>query len=704
MKKILFLLIIGLLVTLNTYSQSGDSCNNATQITAGTYSVDGISGESFDLNCTEYDAANGSLLWYSYTASQDYLITVSTDYAINDNLDTRFHVYQGDCENLACAGGDDDSGDGYLSYSSFYADAGSTYYIAWDDRWGDENFEFTVEENDPPPPPPFEFTQVNVNSIGSERGMVDMNGDGLDDLVSVQSTNINLLIQTEEGGFEEVNISTDQANYTPSWSMAAGDFDRNGYNDLLYGGGSGVTFMKANDNGTGYTEISGNEYVFSQRSNFVDINNDGHLDAFVCHDVQPTVYYINDGNGNLQFFQGPDEDGVPSGIGGVELSLAPIGSAQEGGNYGSVWIDFDNDRDIDMFIAKCRGGNVQWKNNELWRNNGDGTFSNIADVTGWYNSYYPDGGHDNSSNLGDPVQTWSSAWGDFDNDGYMDVYVGASATGDGGHKLMQNNGDGTFSDRTNGSGLSEANYGIENDSGDFNNDGFVDILSNGSILLNNGDFTFTIYNQNTPGPGAIGDANNDGFLDVFNGSNLYQNNPNGNNWLKVITIGTTSNINGIGARVEISSPGIGTQIRDVRSGTGFRYMGSLNTYFGLGQDTMIDTITIYWPSGTIDVLNNVNINSTLTVIEGQTLSVSSLELSEINIYPNPADDFITIDTINSLEGAIISIFDINGRRVLNYKQNANSNKVDVSSLSIGEYIIRVVTADGLMASKKLIKK
>ena len=605
MKKILFLLIIGLIVTLNTYSQSGDSCNNATQITAGTYSVDGISGESFDLNCTEYDAANGSLLWYSYTASQDYLITVSTDYAINDNLDTRFHVYQGDCENLACAGGDDDSGDGYLSHGSFYADAGSTYYIAWDDRWGDENFEFTVEENDPPPPPPFEFTQVNVNSIGSERGMVDMNGDGLDDLVSVQSTNINLLIQTEEGGFEEVNISTDQANYTPSWSMAAGDFDRNGYNDLLYGGGSGVTFMKANDNGTGYTEISGNEYVFSQRSNFVDINNDGHLDAFVCHDVQPTVYYINDGNGNLQFFQGPDEDGVPSGIGGVELSLAPIGSAQEGGNYGSVWIDFDNDRDIDMFIAKCRGGNVQWKNNELWRNNGDGTFSNIADVTGWYNSYYPDGGHDNSSNLGDPVQTWSSAWGDFDNDGYMDVYVGASATGDGGHKLMQNNGDGTFSDRTNGSGLSEANYGIENDSGDFNNDGFVDILSNGSILLNNGDFTFTIYNQNTPGPGAIGDANNDGFLDVFNGSNLYQNNPNGNNWLKVITIGTTSNINGIGARVEISSPGIGTQIRDVRSGIGFRYMGSLNTYFGLGQDTMVDTITIYWPSGTIDVLNNV---------------------------------------------------------------------------------------------------
>ena len=73
----------------------------------------------------------------------------------------------------------------------------------------------------------------------------------------------------------------------------------------------------------------------------------------------------------------------------------------------------------------------------------------------------------------------------------MDVYVGASAiTMGGGHKLMQiNNGDGTFTDRTSGSGVENAPFGIENDSGDFNNDGYIDVLSNGSILLNNGDFT-----------------------------------------------------------------------------------------------------------------------------------------------------------------------------------------------------------------------
>ena len=690
-------------VSYDIHSQSGDSCDEAILITAGSYNVNGINGESYGANCTEYDAANGDLQWYSYVPSQDFLVTVSTDYAVNNGLDTRFHVYGGSCESLQCVGGDDDSGDGYLSHGTFYAYTGNTYFIAWDDRWGTEDFEFTLEENDPPPPPPFEFTAINVNSIGSERGLVDMNGDGLDDLVSIQSSNINLLIQSE-GGFDEINISTDQADYTPSWSMAAGDFDRNGYNDLLYGGGSGVTFMKANNDGTSYSEISGNEYVFSQRSNFVDINNDGHLDAFVCHDVQPTVYYINDGNGNLQFFQGPNQDGVPSGIGGVEYELAAYPGPQEGGNYGSVWIDFDNDRDIDLFIAKCRGGDIQWKYNELWRNNGDGTFSNIADITGWYNSFYPDGGHDNSSNLGDPVQTWSSAWGDFDNDGNMDVYVGASAGGDGGHKLMQNNGDGTFTDRTDGAGVENAPYGIENDSGDFNNDGYIDIFSNGSILLNNGDFTFTIYEGGVPGPGAIGDANNDGFLDVFNGSNLYQNNSNGNNWLKVVTIGTTSNINGIGARIEISSASIGTQIRDVRSGTGFRYMGSLNTYFGLGEDTNITTLTIYWPSGTVDTFNNVNVNESLVVTEGQTLGTEISTLDQISVFPNPASEFVVIKSDYNLQDAIISLFDLNGKRVLNFKNSNNNNLVDISMLSAGEYVLRIISSDGSIYSTKILKR
>ncbi len=453
MKKLIFFVAL-CLISYSSYAQDsiGDSCENPIEIGPGTHSVDSINGEHYSANCSEYDAANGNLEWYIYTPSDDYLTTITADLEVNYDLDTRVHVYQGSCDDLVCVAGDDDSGEGYLSVTSFYAYVGQSYYIAWDDRWQNESFEFQLIENDPPPPPPFDFTIASVSTSGSERGLVDMNNDKLDDLVSIQTTSINIHYQLEEGGFNPVSIETSYADNTPSWSMAAGDFDRNGYNDLLYGGGNGVTFMQANSDGTSYTEISGSEYVFSQRSNFVDINNDGHLDAFVCHDVQPTVYYINDGNGVLEFFQGPNDEGISSGIGGVAYDLAPYPGVQEGGNYGSVWIDYDNDRDIDMFIAKCRGGSVQWKNNELWRNNGDGTFSNVADVSGYYQGFYPDGGHSNESNLGDPVQTWSSAWGDFNNDGFMDVYVGASATGDGGHKLMKNNGDGTFTDVTSGSG------------------------------------------------------------------------------------------------------------------------------------------------------------------------------------------------------------------------------------------------------------
>ena len=169
---------------------------------------------------------------------------------------------------------------------------------------------------------PVSFSFSSVSTSGSNRAVVDMNGDFLDDIVSISSTNVNILEQQPDGTFVTRNISTTSANYTPSWSLAAADYNRDGYTDLLYGGGSGVTFMQANADGTAYTEISGPQYVFSQRSNFVDMNNDGHLDAFVCHDVAPSVSYINDGSNNLVF-----------------NNTNGLGSYSSGGNYASIWID-----------------------------------------------------------------------------------------------------------------------------------------------------------------------------------------------------------------------------------------------------------------------------------------------------------------------------------------------------------------------------
>src|SRR5690606_35092485 len=178
------------------------------------------------------------------------------------------------------------------------------------------------------------FTPTPISSNGAERAVIDMNGDFLDDVVSVTATNIQIFHQQPDGSFIENNITTSFADNLPSWSLAAADYDENGITDLLYAGGNGVTFMRANNN-DGYDEDTFPQYVFSQRSNFVDINNDGHLDAVVCHDVAPSVYYINNGDGTFTFHQGD------------------IGDYATGGNYGSVWIDYDNDGDMDAFIAKC---------------------------------------------------------------------------------------------------------------------------------------------------------------------------------------------------------------------------------------------------------------------------------------------------------------------------------------------------------------
>ncbi|WP_339610468.1 FG-GAP-like repeat-containing protein, partial [uncultured Planktosalinus sp.] len=510
------------------------------------------------------------------------------------------------------------------------------------------------------------FQPIGINTTGQYSiCAVDMNGDYLDDIVSVNTTNIQIHFQNSDGSFTEQNFPVTDVENAPSWSLAAGDLTGNGYNDLLYGGGSGVTFMMANNDGTGYTQTSFPEFVFSQRSNFVDINNDGNLDAFVCHDVAPNVYFINDGDGNLSFNQGG------------------IGDFPTGGHYGSLWFDYNNDGLQDMFMAKC-GGSVDRRTNQLFKNNGDGSFSDVAVEAG----------------LNDPIQTWSAA-GDFDNDGFMDLLVGASSFTDGGHKLMRNNGDGTFTDITSGSGFDTfEGTSVEHATYDFNNDGFLDVFGNSNkLFINNGDFTFT--EVSIPFSGAsIADLNNDGFLDAFRATTIYYNQGNENNWIVINTEGIESNKNGIGARVEITSA-LGTQIRDVRSGEGFRYMSTLNTHFGIGTDTAIEELKIKWPSGIIDVIQNPEINTVHHIVEGQYLSTNEMNEITFTIYPVPTKDFLNIDLTHSHDEVDFTIYDISGRNIKQGKLQSNTLRVE--QLSSGVYFLEI-QMNGVVAIKRFVKQ
>ena len=442
--------------------------------------------------------------------------------------------------------------------------------------------------------PPVTFTNQSnllnpVVGFSYSNCAVDMNGDFLDDIVRVSNTALIVDFQQVNGSFQQTIFPYDFQNQ-PSWSICAGDLDNNGFNDLLFGGGSAVSFVLANADGTAYSEAVDPAFIFSQRSTLADIDNDGDLDAFVCHDIDQSHPYRNDGAGNMTLDQTL-----------IETSTLP-------GNYAAIWTDYDNDGDTDLYITKCRGGALPGdpaRTNLLYRNNGDGTFTEVGAEAG----------------LDDNAQSWSTVFEDFDNDGDFDAFI---VNHDFQNRLYRNNGDGTFTDVIAGSGINPNDLGAwENASGDFNNDGYMDIFSEmaNRLYLGNGDLTFT--GQNIPmTPGGTGDFNNDGFPDVILGNQLWINDGNDNNWLKINTIGTQSNRNGIGARVEIYGPW-GIQIREVRSGQSFSPMSSLTLFFGLGQADHVDLVVVKWPSGIVTTLENPGVNTTLNIPEAGCLLPAS---------------------------------------------------------------------------------
>ena len=667
MKKILLLFLL----SITSFVVNGqNTCATALPVTAGITVIDAINGSQAPSPvCISGGTVATAGEWYVYTPVGNHTVTVTTDLNINIGDDPRVHIYKGSCENLICVTGDDDSGilgnPDALCVVTFVALSGNSYYIAFDDKWDSNGITFKLIENEyiRQPLSVVSFTQQPISIQGFYKDcVVDMNGDYLDDIVSVSNGQVHMLLQTTSGTFQSINRTTPTTNFQPSWSIAAGDINKDGFNDLLYGAGQGVAFMLQNSTQTGFNMQSTPEYVFSQRSNFVDINNDGHLDAFVCHDVDPNVRYMNDGNGNFTFFQGG------------------MGDYEPGGNYGSIFVDYDNDGDMDLFIAKCGSGPID----ELHRNNGDGTFTDVSIAAG----------------MAEPSQSWSSAWADFDNDGDMDAMIGASNNFSGGHKLRRNNGDGTFTDITLGSGLDVFTpTNIENVAHDFNNDGWVDLFMGGNtIMINNGNMTFTPNPINTD-VGSIGDLNNDGFLDIQLGDNIYFNNGNDNNWLTVNLEGVTSNRNGIGARVELYGAW-GKQIRDVRSGDGFRHMSTLNTHFGIGEADAITKLVIKWPSGIIDEILNPNINERILVVESSTLGINPSMDSKFSIYPNPTKNILNIQS-DLFEIKSATVYDITGRIVIISK--ANNNSIDVHTLAAGTYILSLTDTEGKSHTQKFIK-
>ncbi len=456
------------------------------------------------------------------------------------------------------------------------------------------------------------YKLANANRSGVAIAVQDLNNDGLDDIVRLgQGRQVNIEWQRSDGGvFDHAAISAGGGQ--SQWSICVADVDNNGYGDILTGGSyDGVKLYRANGDGTQYalSTLPG-PGLFVQGTNLADINNDGWLDFFSCHDDAESRIWANDGQGG---FVAADE----------WIDMATVPASDNSGNYGSVWTDIDNDGDIDLYIAKCRQGvnNPQdpRRINALFINDGAGNFTEQAEA----------------ANLKIGAQSWTADFGDLDNDGDMDCFI---TNHDVPSMVLINDGQGVFTDITATAGVVVQGLPIQGVMRDFDNDGFLDILVAGTrqhLFLNNGDLTFTevtgLFDNNQMESFALGDLNHDGYVDIYGGyaqvyttpsaidDVLWLNDGGANNFLNVRLTGGPSNRSAVGARFGLYGAW-GLQIREVRAGESYGITNSLMQNFGLGQATSADSLIIRWPSGEVDKYTDLPANQFISVIEGACVS------------------------------------------------------------------------------------
>jgi len=519
---------------------------------------------------------------------------------------------------------------------------------------------------------------------GGGVSFADFDNDGWDDLTfaTEEGTEIYFL-KNNDGNFSSITLNG-ISNTFKTKQVIWIDYDNDGDQDFFVTGFEGVNKFYKNDGDMNFTDVSSSigffeTDLFTYGVSFADMDNDGDLDAFISNrdgeaDDQRNYLYRNDEG---TFIDITDSAG---------LSMSSHLS------FCSIIFDYNKDGFQDIYISNDKPDNL----NILYKNNGDGTFDDVSEYSGagiginamtttigdynndgWFDIYItntPEGnellrnnGDGTFTNVAEATATtfnsvgWGAVFLDADLDGLLDLYVSSDFDG------------------SVGSFLSSAFYHQQN------NETF--------IIPENIGFQEDTRKSYT---NAIGDIDNDGKPDIIVGNDIDPNflwsnkTVNENNWLKVKLEGVISNRDGIGNTIEINIGGQ-SQYRYTLAGEGYLSQNSFYEFFGLANATEVDYVKVTWTAtGESEIINNIAANQAITIKEGSGVlsSVNNLKDTTFSIYPNPSANGIFKISVANQEIVSLQVFDISGRLITKKIDLKNNDQINLSQYQKGVYIGR----------------
>jgi hypothetical protein len=503
-----------------------------------------------------------------------------------------------------------------------------------------------------------------VETMCGGAAALDYDNDGWMDILLVDGSTLadyragkchtpRLYHNNHDGTFADVSAKSGLNFCGWGYGVAIGDFDNDGWEDIYITGFHGSALYHNNHDGT-FTDVTAKAGVanadrWGTSASFGDYDNDGQLDLYVANYVDLDIDNLPQfGNGLFCQYRGIPVNCGPRGLKGAQDRLyhnngdgtftdvtekLGIDSERYYG-LGVLWLDYDKDGCLDLYVANDSSPSL------LYHNNCHGGFTEVGAEAGV--AYSSDGRE--QAGMGIDAA-------DYDGDGWPDILKTNFSDDD--NNLYHNDHNGEFTDLAGAAGIgaiSNPYLGFGAKFLDYDNDGWPDIfIANGhvdpqvegqSFGVGYAERPFLFHNlQNgkfdevgQKSGGALGkkyvgraaltaDLWNRGRQDLLitnlDASPVLLRNevPSPGHWLQIKTIGTKSNRDGFGAKVEISVEGV-TRSAEVRAGSSFESSSDPRIHFGLGGRTRVDAIVIRWPSGQVDKLGSEAADQELVVREG----------------------------------------------------------------------------------------